>query len=167
MAVPSGYLAPRYRRGHLLRDRLDGLGGRSALELICSKSYSSSLLCAGLRASFRRLASEAEIAAALSYVVAPENVTIVSYSEWIRKELFDRHGAPSLKVSCHPRGWKQQKRAGSIVGLVGSANTGYRSSVSAFVSEKGDEDSVLTIVAMIRPHSRQRCKELRGCCFAC
>ena len=85
---------------------------------------------------FGGLPVEAEIAAALSYVVAPENVTIVSYSEWIRKELFDRHGAPSLKVSCHPRGRKQQKRAGSIVGPVGSANTGYRSSVSAFVSEK-------------------------------
>merc|ERR1711871_1326002 len=78
--------------------------------------------------------SLAAIAAKLSYVW-DQNATIVAYSEWIRRQLWDNHGAHSLKVHCHPR---QYDRAANRV----------------------RRHNRFTIAAMIRPNTPRRAAAL-------
>ena len=100
---------------------------------------------------FGGLPAEAEIAAALSYVVAPRRVTVVAYSDWVRRELFARHGTPSLKVSCHPRRWDGRKGQ-----LEQQRGVDAAAEAAARARGGGTANNLLTVVAMLRPSTPRR-----------
>ena len=89
---------------------------------------------------FEQLPSPVAKAAALSYVVASERISIVSYSPWVLSKIQNIHNRKGTKVKCHPRRERKEKEE-----LVSWPEEG----------DEGDGD-VVVIVAMIRPSTPRR-----------